>query len=165
MGTYNANQILFPLLFLLQHKLFNEFLEINPIDSKFTGKFKWNVLQFDQMSGSSSEGYKAKLIYFLATAVFGHCQLYEEIQFQSQIDKPKQFKYGYWRTDKKIEPGYSAELISCDTKEILDQTDLDTLEAWPYKGVDTLLKAFLRNAKRIPDSPMLGTYVDGEYKW
>ena len=70
--------------------------------------------------------------------------------------------YGYWRTDKKIEPGFSAELISCDTKG-----DLDDLNAWPYDGVDTLLKAFDRTVERIPDKNMLGTLnVDeGEYEW
>jgi len=39
------------------------------------------------------------------------------------------------------------------------------LEAWPFDGVDTLLKAFQRNAERIPNNPMLGNFVDGKYLW
>jgi hypothetical protein len=54
------------------------------------------------------------------------------------------FDYGYWRTDKPKEDGFSHELISSDTKNILNVTDIDTLVAWPYEGVDTLLKAFKR---------------------
>ena len=51
------------------------------------------------------------------------------------------FKYGYWRTDKEREPGFSYELISTDSKLITDRTDLDTLDAVAVEGVDTLLKA------------------------
>ena len=92
-------------------------------------------------------------IYLLSPKFNGAISLYKAyIRPHVVSGKPKEFKYGYWRADKKAEPGFSAELISCDTKEILGETDLDTLEAWPYEGVDTLLKAFLRNAKRIPDS-------------
>jgi hypothetical protein len=55
-----------------------------------------------------------------------------------------EFKYGYWRTDKEKEPGFSHELVSADSALILDRTDLDSLEAWPYPGVDTLFKAMQR---------------------
>ena len=75
------------------------------------------------------------------------------------------FNYGYWRTDKPNEEGFSHELISSDTEKILNQTDLDTLEALPFPGVDTLLKAFRRNVERIPNHDMMGTQVDGVYKW
>jgi hypothetical protein len=33
---------------------------------------------------------------------------------------------------------------------------LDTLKAVPFDGIDTILKAFKRNAIRIPNSPFLG---------
>tara|TARA_B110000285_G_C15101042_1_gene605027 strand:- start:1641 stop:1838 length:198 start_codon:yes stop_codon:yes gene_type:complete len=39
------------------------------------------------------------------------------------------------------------------------------LVAWPYPGVDTLLKAFRRNVERIPDNPMLGTRAGKIYTW
>jgi hypothetical protein len=48
---------------------------------------------------------------------------------------------------------------------ILHQTDLDTLEALPFPGVDTLYKAFKRNVQRIGNLPMLGTRVGSEYQW
>lgn len=75
------------------------------------------------------------------------------------------FNYGYWRTDKEKEPGFSHELISCDSKNILDQTDLDTLEVLPHPGVDTLFKAMARNLERIPNKPWLGTRVGDKYEW
>lgn len=50
------------------------------------------------------------------------------------------FNYAFWRTDKDKEQGFSRELISCDTK-LVGVTDLDTLEALPAEGIDTLLKA------------------------
>jgi hypothetical protein len=83
---------------------------------------------------------------------------------QSNMQTSK-FNYGTWRTDKPKEDGFSHELISSDTDKILNQTDLDTLEALPYPGVDTLLKAFRRNVERIPNHNMLGTQVNGVYKW
>mgnify|MGYP006098682185 CR=1 FL=1 len=105
-------------------------------------------------------------VYLLHPKANGAVSLYKAyIRPQIMTGKPQEFNYGYWRTDKKAEPGFSHELISCDTKDILDKTDLDTLEAWPFDGVDTLLKAFHRNAERIPNNPMLGTFVDGKYQW
>ena len=75
------------------------------------------------------------------------------------------FQYAYWRTDKPKEEGYSHELISSDSAKILDKTDLDTLEAIPYEGVDTILKGFKRNVERIPNNDMLGTRVGDKYEW
>jgi hypothetical protein len=75
------------------------------------------------------------------------------------------FKYGYWRTDKAKEPGFSHELISSDSALIKDQTDLDTLVAWPYPGIDTLFKACQRNYEKIPNNEWLGTRVGDKYEW
>ena len=75
------------------------------------------------------------------------------------------FSYAYWRTDKPKEEGFSHELISTDSAKILDKTDLDTLEALPYEGIDTVLKGFKRNAERIPNNDMLGTRVGDTYEW
>lgn len=74
-------------------------------------------------------------------------------------------KYGYWRTDKANMEGYSHELISMETKKIIDQTDIDTLDAQPYEGVDTLLKAITRTVERIPNEQALGTRVGDKYEW
>jgi hypothetical protein len=63
------------------------------------------------------------------------------------------------------EPGYSRELISCDTKEILEQTNLEDLEAYPFEGCDTLYKMLLRNKDMMPDTDALGTRVGDEFKW
>jgi hypothetical protein len=82
------------------------------------------------------------------------------------MSKQQTFDYGYWRTDGPKEDGFSHELISSDTKFIEKQgATLDNLVAWPYDGVDTLLKAFRRNVGRIPDRPMLGTRVGNKYEW
>ena len=56
-------------------------------------------------------------------------------------------------------------MISPDFEYIKDQTDLDTLEALAYPGIDTLYAAMHRNAKRIADNGWLGTRVGNEYKW
>jgi hypothetical protein len=75
------------------------------------------------------------------------------------------FKYATWRTDKPKEDGFSHELISVDTDKILKDTDLDTLEALPYPGIDTIFKAFKRNVERIPNNDMLGTRAGDKYEW
>ena len=76
------------------------------------------------------------------------------------------FKYGYWRTDKEKEPGYSHELISCDSVVLEDRgATLDTLEATPPHGGTTLLDGLRRNVARIPNNDFLGTRVGDEYKW
>ena len=62
-------------------------------------------------------------------------------------------------------PGFSHELISTDTKNILDRTDIDTLEAYPYPGHDTLLKMLRRQVQRIPNHDVLGTRVGDKYEW
>ena len=74
-------------------------------------------------------------------------------------------KYGYWRTDKPKMEGYSHELIGAETEQILNQTDLDTLDAVPYPGVDTMYKAFHRTVQLFPDGEAFGTRVENEYKW
>ena len=55
----------------------------------------------------------------------------------------KNFDYGYWRTDKPADPGFSQELISCDSAAFCRDTgtDLETLEGYAIPGVDTVLKA------------------------
>jgi len=77
----------------------------------------------------------------------------------------EEFVYGHWNYDKDIVPGFTHELISCDTPQILDRCDLETLDALPYEGVDTLYKAFLRNVQRIPNNEFLGGRVDDHYEW
>ena len=84
---------------------------------------------------------------------------------ESQSTAKSQFVYGCWRTDKPKEDGFSHELLSSDTRHILDQTDLDTLEAQMFPGVDTLLRACKRNVDRIPDAGFLGTRAGDEYEW
>ena len=39
-------------------------------------------------------------------------------------------KYGYWRTDKPKEEGFSHEFISSDTARLINETDatIDTLD-------------------------------------
>ena len=81
---------------------------------------------------------------------------------------PSKFQYAYWRDDKPKEEGFSHELISTDTAKILDRTTLDSLEALPYEGVDTILKGFKRNVERIPNhettclEPGLATSTNGK---
>ena len=74
------------------------------------------------------------------------------------------FTYGYWRTDKEKEDGFSHELISSDTAKV-GITDLDVLETLPHPGVDTLFKAVQRNYDRIPNNEWLGTRVGDKYEW
>ena len=75
-----------------------------------------------------------------------------------------QRKYGFWRTDKPKEPGFSHELISCDYEQIKDKTSMDELECYPA-GVNTIVKAFERNVKRIPEQEFLGTRNNDHYEW
>ena len=74
-------------------------------------------------------------------------------------------KYGFWRTDKPKEAGFSHELISCDFEKIKHKTSMDKLECLPEPGMDTLLKAFEANVKRIPDREFLGTREGDHYEW
>lgn len=49
-------------------------------------------------------------------------------------------QYTYWRDDKPKEDGYSHELISLETKELLERgATLDNLEAPPPSGCVTML--------------------------
>ena len=77
----------------------------------------------------------------------------------------KERKYAYWRVDKPKEEGFSHELISVGSEAIMDQTDVDHLDALPFPGIDTLYKAFHRTVNRIPDNEFIGTRVGNEYKW
>lgn len=82
------------------------------------------------------------------------------------MESKHEFDYGYWRKDGPKEEGYSYELISSDSKFITaNGGSLDSLVAWPFEGVDTLLKAFRRTANRIPDHPMLGTRAGSKFTW
>lgn len=83
---------------------------------------------------------------------------------QTKKDKTK-FQYAYWRTDKPKEEGFSHELISCETKKILDKTDLDSLHAHQVEGVDTIYKSIQMNLKKWPNMPWMGTRVGNKYEW
>ena len=80
---------------------------------------------------------------------------------------PKQLNYGYWRTDKPKEAGFSHEFISAQFKEIEATTTLDELKVEPYPGIDTLYKALYRRANdpRMSQLPMMGTRVGDKYEW
>lgn len=54
------------------------------------------------------------------------------------------YEYGYWRTDKEKEAGFSHELISSDTKDILGVTDLDSLDV---TGDQTIFSALMNQVK------------------
>jgi long-subunit acyl-CoA synthetase (AMP-forming) len=74
--------------------------------------------------------------------------------------------YATWREDLDAEPGYTRELISCDTQALLDRgATLDDLYVEDVKGVDTLTKYFKRIAERIPNSDMLGTRKGDIFEW
>ena len=77
----------------------------------------------------------------------------------------KKTKYGYFRTDKPKEAGFSHEFISSDTAHLVKTTGatLDTLYGCEYKGVDTLCKALQRNVKLIPNHRWFGTKVGDKY--
>lgn len=67
------------------------------------------------------------------------------------------FTYGYWRTDKPAEPGFSHELISSFT----DKSKLDDLTLYPKnkqgQEIKTLTSALEQLAQQRPDHPWLGT--------
>jgi long-subunit acyl-CoA synthetase (AMP-forming) len=76
------------------------------------------------------------------------------------------FNYGYWRTDKEKEPGFSHELISSDAKFLVERgATLDDLYALPFEGIDTLYKAMQRNIEKFPNLDFLGTRVGDKYEW
>jgi hypothetical protein len=49
--------------------------------------------------------------------------------------------YGYWNPNKDAEPGFTKELISCDTHYIIGKTDLETLDVLEDENVKTLYDA------------------------
>ena len=75
------------------------------------------------------------------------------------------FKYAYWREDKPKETGFSHELISVESQNILDRTTLDELDAFPFPGTDTGYRCIKRNVERIPNSDILGTRAADKYEW
>ena len=58
--------------------------------------------------------------------------------------------------DKQLEKGFTREVVSTDRKHMNPE---------PFVGVDTLYKAILRNAERIPDHKLIGTRVGDRYEW
>lgn len=76
-------------------------------------------------------------------------------------------RYGYWRTDKPKEAGFSHEFISSDTARLMKKTGatLDTLYGCEIEGVDTLYKALQRNVKLIPNHRWFGTRNGNRYEW
>ena len=74
-------------------------------------------------------------------------------------------QYGFWRSDKPKEPGFSHEYISCDFQHIKHETDMDTLEYLQRPDLDTLLKAFKDRCKRKPDLRFFGTRNGDHYEW
>jgi len=76
-------------------------------------------------------------------------------------------RYGYWRTDKKREEGFSYEFISSASQTLIDGTGatLDDLHGLDEHGVDTLLKAFHKTCERYFEHPWLGTRNKDAYQW
>jgi long-chain acyl-CoA synthetase len=78
----------------------------------------------------------------------------------------KTFQYSTLKTDKPKVPGFSHEYISSDSKYLVKRGgNLEDLEAEPFDGVDTLLRALRRNVKAIPHNNFLGTRVGDKYEW
>ena len=50
-------------------------------------------------------------------------------------------------------------MISTDSLFQMDKTDLETLDAYPFDGVNTLIKALNMNLKLNPDSDWFGSLV------
>jgi len=67
-----------------------------------------------------------------------------------------EIKYGYWRTDKPKEDGYSHELISADTSKV-SGCNLDELHVLPAPGINTVYKALQERVKVGGTRPFLGT--------
>jgi long-chain acyl-CoA synthetase len=74
--------------------------------------------------------------------------------------------YSKPRTDKPKVPGFSHEYISNDTDYLIRRGgNVEDLEADPFNGVDTLIKALKRNVELIPHNNLLGTRVGDKYEW
>ena len=73
-------------------------------------------------------------------------------------------QYASWRTDKPAEDGFTPELVSLDLNHF-NGTNADELNTYPFEGVDTMIKAFRRNLKRLPQHPLFGTRIDKKYEW
>lgn len=82
-------------------------------------------------------------------------------------DFTKKMRYGYWRTDKAKEDGYSHEFISADTKGYCETTGatLDDLHGLADPAADTLYKAFYSTVQKYPENPWLGTRKGNDYTW
>lgn len=115
--------------------------------------------KLEKIVGIEDESFKIKSEKTQVLSNFLESSAYAQYDF---LEPKEKFTYGVWRTDKPKEEGYSHELISPDAKKILYNTDLDSLEANPFDGVDTLLKAFRRNVIRNPNQEYFGTKVNGK---
>ena len=77
----------------------------------------------------------------------------------------EEIAYAVWSPDP-AEPGYSKELISKDTSNIINMGgSIKELHALPFPGIDTLLKAFRRSVEKGPNNDFLGTRVEDHYEW
>lgn len=74
-------------------------------------------------------------------------------------------QFAFWNMDKEQEPGYSRELICCDTPQILDRTTLDSLDFIETPGLETLHQALLHTMDRIPNNNWLGEREGTGFKW
>lgn len=76
-------------------------------------------------------------------------------------------RYGYWRTDKPKEPGFSHEFISKDAKWYCENTEatLEDLHGLANPEADTLYKAFYATVQKYPENPWLGTRKGSAYTW
>lgn len=48
---------------------------------------------------------------------------------------------------------------------LMEQKTHEDVETLPFKGVDTMLKAFRRTVQRIPNLEFMGTRDGDQYKW
>ena len=73
--------------------------------------------------------------------------------------------YALW-SPNAAEPGYSRELISKDTRNIINLGGtIKDLHALPFPGIDTILKSFRRSTEKSPNNDFLGTRVGESYEW
>jgi hypothetical protein len=82
------------------------------------------------------------------------------------MESKSDIKYTYWRTDKKRVEGFSHELISVDSVEILNRGGtLENLECAPENGCTTMLQSLRRQKNLNPDANFMGTRVGDAYEW
>ena len=76
-----------------------------------------------------------------------------------KLPPPPELEYAYWRKDKPAEPGFTRELIPKTYDFFAEYTNMEDMDAWFDKSLNTIYKGLVNLYNTMPNHPLLGTKV------